>query len=244
MKGLGNVKFRPLVRAGVIPAVMASGMLALTAIPASAATVIGSAAGSMACVGNIDTVQETTSGVSYAVPSGGGQITSWSTNALNVFGPAGLLVWRPSATAGTYTLVAATTPVTLKAGMNTFTLTTPIAVQAGDVLGLRTQGSTDCIQSAGAGNTIGYRVGPTVAVGALETMLKDPLPLTIDVSATIGPASTPGGGGTGGGCQSGTGEKGDGDKDKGDKLSEKSDSDHDKPDCDHAKHHKNHRHDR
>jgi hypothetical protein len=239
MKGLRKVKFRPLVRAGFVPAIMASAILVLTAIPASAATVIGSAVGTTGCVGNMDMVQETTSGVSYAVPTGGGQITSWSTNAVNIFGPAGLLVWRPTATAGTYTLVAATTPVALKAGMNTFTLTTPIAVQAGDVLGLRTQGSADCIQTAGAGNTIGYRVGPTVGVGAQETMLKDPLPLTLDVSATVGAASSSGGGGTGGGCG-----KGDGAGEKGDPHLARSDSDHDKPDCDPDKHHKKHRHDR
>jgi hypothetical protein len=203
--------FRPSARAGLILAALAAGVLALSSIPASAATVIGSATGTvgLGCSGNMDTVQLTSAGVGYAVPAPGGVITSWSTTALNNLGPAGLLVWRPTTTAGTFTLVAATTPAPLTLGLNTFNLTTPISVQAGDVLGLRSEGRTDCIASAAAGNLMGYHVGPTVGLNQPEALLTDPLLLTLNVSATIGTVAPPTGTPpptTGGGDEQQTGD--------------------------------------
>src|ERR1700686_5079975 len=129
-----KVIFRPSARAGIMGAALAVGILASSPIQAGADTVIGSATAT-AGVGcrNLDTVQLSSAGVSYAVPAGGGLITSWSTTALINPGPAGLLVWRPTATPGTYTLEVATTPAALLPGLNTFNVTPPIAVQAGDV---------------------------------------------------------------------------------------------------------------
>jgi hypothetical protein len=193
---------RPFARAGLILALLAGAVLALNSIPAAAATVIGQATGTvgMSCT-NMDTVQLSSVGVNYAVPTGGGIITSWSTTANTNLGPAGLLVWRPTATANAYTLVASTTPTALVLGLNTFNLNPGITVQAGDVLGLRSEGRTDCIASAATGNVIGYHTGATAAT---ETLATDPLALTLNVSATIGtvapPTGTPpptgGGGGT------------------------------------------------
>jgi hypothetical protein len=204
-----KVIFRPSARAGIMGAALALGILGLSPIQAGAATVIGSATAT-AGVGcrNLDTVQLSSAGVSYAVPAGGGVITSWSTTALINPGPAGLLVWRPTTTPGTYTLVAATTPAALLPGLNNFTLTTPIPVQAGDVLGLRSAGGIDCGASAPTGNLMGYHVGTTAAPGVTEAFTTDPLALTLNVSATIGtvtPPPTGGGGGTGGGGTGGGG---------------------------------------
>jgi hypothetical protein len=217
MDAIRQVIFRPSARTGVMGAALAVGIFALTSIQAGAATVGSATATAGVGCRNLDTVQLTWAGVSYAVPAGGGVITSWSTTALINPGPAGLLVWRPTATPGTYTLVAATTPTALLPGLNTFNLTTPIPVQAGDVLGLRAAGGIDCGASAAMGNTMGYHVGTTAVPGAQEAFLTDPGTFTLDVSATIGtvpttttPPPTGGGGGTGGGGTGGGGTGGGG----------------------------------
>jgi hypothetical protein len=208
MDAIRQVTFRPSARTGVMGAALAVGILALTSIQVSAAaTVIGSASATpgIGCR-NLDTVQESSAGISYAVPAPGLQINQWSTLAIGNLGPAGLLVWRPTTTAGTYTLVAATTPVALVLGPNTFNLTTPIAVQTGDLLGLRAEGFVDCAATAAAGNSMGFHVGPTVGPNLAEAFTPDPL-LMLNVTATLGPvpATTPppGGGGTGSGQNGG-----------------------------------------
>jgi hypothetical protein len=208
MDATRQVFFRPSARAGVIGTALAVGILVLTSIQASAATVIGTASATpgVGCR-YLDTVQLSSAGISFAVPAPGGQITQWSTLALTNVGPAGLLVWRPTATPGTFTLVAATTPVPLVAGPNTFNLTTPIPVNAGDLLGLRSEGPTDCAANASAGNLMGFHVGPTPGTGLPEAFITDQLPLTLNVTATVGPVPTttppPTGGGTGSGGNGG-----------------------------------------
>ncbi|MFI5281952.1 MAG: hypothetical protein ACHQ0J_02340 [Candidatus Dormibacterales bacterium] len=179
----------PVARAGVIATGIALLSLAIASIPAAAATVIGSATGNFACGAGIDTVQLSTSGgTSYAVPAGGGAITSWSTQVGAITGQAALLVWRPTATYGTLTLVGESPHVALTANaLNTFNLTTPITAQAGDVLGLRVESQSICIQSPGvATGVIGFKAGTTPAVGVTATFSVDPLSLTLDVSATLG----------------------------------------------------------
>lgn len=187
--------YRPFARAGLVFAIVTAGVLTASSIPAAAATTIGSptATTGIGCPVNMDTVQLSAAGISYSVPAGGGFITSWSTTANVNLGPAGLLVWRPTGTANTYTLVAATTTMPLTLGLNTFNLTAPgIAVQAGDVLGLRSVGKTDCIAQAGSGNLMGYR-GPTSGTAPV-TFTTDPLALTLNVSATVGTTTPPSGG--------------------------------------------------
>ncbi len=169
--------------------------LLFTATPAGAQTTIGLANGGTVCSGSFDTVQEVATTTSYSVPAGGGTITDWSTTASVNTGSAGLLVWRPTATAGTYTLVAAIVPVPMNVGLNAFHLATPIAVQGGEVLGLHTDGSVDCGAAGNGQDTIGFETAPTVAVGADESFSTDPATLTLDVSATFQPPSTGGGGG-------------------------------------------------
>ena len=116
---------------------------------AAAATVIGQNQGTAGCSGGLgmDTVQTASSGPSYAVPAGDWQITDWSTQAPAAQdGTLALEVWRPTPTAGSYTLVDISTaqPVAAGSGPSTFTLAPPIAVRAGDLLGLRITGGVGC----------------------------------------------------------------------------------------------------
>lgn len=194
MDAIRTVIFRPFARAAMLAFAVGVSLVPITSIPAAAATVIGSATGNMACSAGMDTVQLSTSaGTSFAVPTGANLITGWSTLAGGDTGTVALLVWRPTATAGTFTLVGESPLVTLTPNsVNTFTLAVPISVHPMDVLGLRVQGRAECIQQPGAGtDVIGYRVGATVAVGATETFLTDPLNLTLDVSATVGTSTPP-----------------------------------------------------
>jgi len=88
--------------------------------------------------GNTSNVQVSAgSGVpSYVVPSGINEITSWSAEGGLVNSLLALEIWRPTTTAGSYVLVGVSPPEVIIANtLNTFTLSSPIPVQAGDVLG-------------------------------------------------------------------------------------------------------------
>jgi hypothetical protein len=194
MDAIRTAVFSPFARASVVAAAAAVWLLGINSLNVSAATAIGSATGNMGCASGMDTVQLSTSGAtSFTVPTGASTITGWSTLAGADIGPAALLVWRPTATAGTFTLVGESPLMTLTPNvLNSFALTTPIAVQPLDVIGLRVDGRAECIQQPGAASdVIGYRVGATPAVGGTEAFLTDPLNLTLDVSATVGTATTP-----------------------------------------------------
>ncbi len=181
---------QPLARVLVIAITLALAAVMLISSSVRAATVIGSAVGSVPCGTGIDTVQTASGGASYAVPAGGGTISAWSTQAGVDAGPAALLVWRPTATPGTYMLVGESPLVTLTAGtLNTFNLSKPIAVNAGDLIGLRLEGPLECAQAGTSANTFGYSVGPTPAVNASEAMLPN-TGFTLDVAATMGSAAT------------------------------------------------------
>jgi hypothetical protein len=96
----------------------------------------------------------------------------------------------------TFTLVA-TSPLATPVGtvVNTFTLAAPdrIAVQAGDLLGLRIEGaSTDtalCVQPA-PGGTYGFSGGAQPAVGATMAFVGQPAS-QLNVSATVESSTTP-----------------------------------------------------
>ena len=145
-----RVTFRASARIGAIAASLAAAaalLLPSTALASPAQ--IGSAQGNTPCNllrGPFDSFQLTSQGVSYAVPSGGTSITSWSVQAYSGdTGPVALEVWNP--TPPVYTLVQMSALQPLAAGMNTFDLTsTPITVQAGDLIGLRVEGPLTCMQ--------------------------------------------------------------------------------------------------
>ncbi len=73
----------------------------------------------------------------YVVPAGNWRVSSWSTQAGAAGGSMSLMIFRPTATPGTFTVVGESPVQTLTANsLNTFTLTSPIAVQPGDLLGM------------------------------------------------------------------------------------------------------------
>lgn len=189
MIGVRAAAKQPFARVLVLAMTLALAAVILISGSVRAATVIGSAVGSVPCGTGIDTVQTASGGASYAVPAGG-TVSAWSTQAGVDAGPAALLVWRPTATPGTYMLVGESPLVTLTAGtLNTFNLSKPIAVNAGDLIGLRLEGPLECAQAGTSGDTFGYSVGPTPAVNASEAMLPN-TGFTLDVAATMGSAAT------------------------------------------------------
>jgi hypothetical protein len=182
-------------------------MAAILVLPAVAvAGSIGSALGTVSnCAVGFDTVQMSSSGPTYAVPTGGGFITAWSMQGGSAtdIGPVGLQVWRPTATPGSYTLVG-TSPLTslTPSVMNNFNLATPIAVQAGDLIGLRLEGPSMCATVTGNPNDVfGSASGTTPAVGATEAFASNSS-TELNVAATVSATAGSGGGGGGGtpGC--------------------------------------------
>jgi hypothetical protein len=118
----------------------------------------------------------------YAVPSGGGEITSWSfaTLGATASSPYGFLVVRPSG-AG-YTIVGGdneTVPTSVPA-IATFSLPTPILVQAGDLLGavLEPTDTVPCLLQGGttsaadvySGGTTTGATGSAVGLGQLGNL--------------------------------------------------------------------------
>jgi hypothetical protein len=183
--------FRPVARAGVVASSLAMIATLLSASATIASTAIGSAAGNITCSAGFDTVQVSWSSGTYAVPAGGGPITSWSTQAGPLAGPVGLQVWRPTATANSYQLVGASPLVTLvPSTLNTINLATPISVKAGDLLGLRIEGRAYCqLTSSIATDTYGGRLGATPAVGAIAAFSVNKF-AQLDIAATVTTAVT------------------------------------------------------
>src|ERR1700687_2106867 len=139
--------FRQLKHPAVIAPAIALIAMVFSASPAFAGTTIGSPSGTSICSTPASLVQVSSSTGAYTVPAGGGSISSWSIQATAWPGPVGLQVWRPTATALTYTLVGGSLLLTLATGTgNTITLAAPIQVQAGDLLGLRIEVKAACMQ--------------------------------------------------------------------------------------------------
>ncbi len=193
MRASRVLMIRNSARAAVIGSVVAAATVVL-ATTAMAATTIGSLATTpLPCAGPYDTVQATSTGASYTIPAGGGAITSWSTQAGANTGSAALEVWRPTAVAGSYLLVGAgpVTPLT-PSTLNSFTLATPISVQAGDLLGLRFEGSVGCGQStANAGDAYGYALGTTAPAAGTTVAMRTATNFLLNVTATVGTVAPP-----------------------------------------------------
>lgn len=94
----------------------------------------------------------------YVVPAGGGVITSWSTSFGAAGSPVDLLVGRPGG--GGFAALALdpeTLPTPIPAShISTFTLAHPVAVEAGDLIGLDIPAGTNatCFQGGAAGDTV------------------------------------------------------------------------------------------
>ena len=177
------------------------GLLVATVTPAlvlpasaSGAVTIGEtdSGATLSCPPDFNRVQDSTAPTSpsYAVPAGGGVITSWSHDAaaglasemrLKVFRKTGASAYL---TVGHSLVVPLTSP-----GLKTFE--TQISVQAGDRLGIRTGASlTGCLHAGISGDQV--RVSATVDADPEpgDTALFNPLPVTesrLNVSATVEP---------------------------------------------------------
>ncbi len=162
----------------LVRAALAAGLpgclLLLASGSASAATTIGQNGADVAgtCgAGNTFVQTATATGVpSYAVPAGGGVISSWSFLAGSTSGEGDKLkVVRSNGTANQFVVVGESalemmTPSTL----NTFQVRMP--VQAGDLIGLFTVDGNDCVVSTHTpGNTDAYVAGADPAPGTTFT---------------------------------------------------------------------------
>jgi len=176
--------------------------LGLLAAPsgAAAATVIGQAQDGSTCSAGTgeDTVQLASAGPSYVVPTGAWLITDWSTQAsASVDGNLALEVWRPTTTAGSYVLVGISPAQTVTAGsgVNTFTLAQQIAVQPGDLLGLRVTGIAGCATFTGnftGGDAYGLAGGtPTPTAGSTTVFPFAIRGFELNVAATLAAAAPP-----------------------------------------------------
>lgn len=191
-----RVALRAGARIGVIAASLAAAAaLVLPTTALAGSTQIGALSpgqGDYACSG-IDVVQSMSGGSSYAVPSGGTSITSWSIQAgATDAGSAALEVWTPTATPTIYQLVGISpleslTPDTL----NTFDLSSsPIPVIAGDLLGLHVEGNVSCAfytgnTATGSADLIQIGTGPTPGVGADETLNQSGQAAELNIVATV-----------------------------------------------------------
>lgn len=152
--------------------VLANGALAVTSVTIGQA----SPAANSDCTGNNALAQTAVSaGPSYMVPSGNWNITSWSTYAYG--GQMGLIVLRPTAIPGSYTVVGASQVQTLASTnvLQTFSLDTatdpPIAVQAGDLLGFwATARTVGCALISAPGDTYVY-AGPFSSQPSVGTVI-------------------------------------------------------------------------
>jgi hypothetical protein len=181
---------RSLGRIGAAAAVSAASLVVGVSAPAVAATTsIGQLGGDFPCAGDIDAVQNSvTSGTPYAVPAGNWVVTSWSTYA--GAGPPGSLqleMWRPTGTANDYMLVGIS-PVgtTTTSGTNTFSLAAPLAVQGGDLLGLRnlTFGYA-CVHAFGTGGSTNAGINGTEPLPGEVRTIPPAQDAALNITATL-----------------------------------------------------------
>ena len=134
---------------------------------AQAATAsMGGTGATIPCGSVADFVQDTSVDSKYTVPAGLWQLTSWSTEQIgNLSASMQLLVYRPTVTPGAYTVIGKSPlSATFTTGINTFTLTSPITVVGGDLLGFRPgSGNQLCGRTAPSTSRYHIRSGATAA---------------------------------------------------------------------------------
>jgi hypothetical protein len=159
-------------------------LLALGTTVGSAATTV--TIGSTFSAAGCNTAYAVQTGNStYVVPAGDWRVTSWSTQA-GAGGSMNLMIFRPTATPGTYTVVGESPVESLTANsLNTFTLASPIAVQPGDLLGLWSTGA-NCAGFGGGVVPFDF-VSTPPPVGATLTPLFTQA-LHLNISAVLSPA--------------------------------------------------------
>src|SRR5262249_26427607 len=165
-------------------------LLALGSASASAATTIGqtTAATNYQCLAEFDLQTGVASGNGYVVPTGSWLLASWSTFAGMGLGSTGggmsLMIFRPVAVPGSYTVVAESPLKVLTANvLNTFPAS--VVVQGGDLLGFWSGGDAACATNTGLpGDVNPFNFGPQPAVGATVTPQIAP-GFRLNISATI-----------------------------------------------------------
>ncbi|HEY2632047.1 MAG TPA: PASTA domain-containing protein [Solirubrobacteraceae bacterium] len=125
----------------------------------------------------------------YVVPAGGGQITSWSTNAEGATAgtPLTFLALRPGVP-GSYTVVGSDSETLPAGGIATFNIAKPIAVNAGDVIGLYSTTTTAfCFFTGGSSAADVVSAGPAGAPtpGATYTTKESGPTDLVNVSANL-----------------------------------------------------------
>jgi hypothetical protein len=179
-------------RAGLLAAMVAGSLAVGVGAPAGAATTtIGQLGSNFECAANADFVQVGVgSGNTYTVPAGNWNVTSWSSQA--GFGNVGagslqLEIWRATGTPDQFQLVGIS-PVgtTAATGTSTFVLAAPIAVQGGDLLGLRNLTQFYGCDSIGVGNTLNAEFNTTTPVsGDVRTLPSAGQSAALNIAATL-----------------------------------------------------------
>jgi hypothetical protein len=176
-------------------------VVALLPQSVAAATSIGQAADGATCSAGtgMDTVQ-TASALplpGYMVPDGSWQVTGWSAEASSQMDSTlQLEIWRPTTTADTFILVGIGSPQTLltDSGVNTYPLAAPIAVQTGDLLGLRVTGLAGCSSFTGNFTGDAYRLAlgtPSPTPGSNTVFPYLSLGVELNVAATLEASAPP-----------------------------------------------------
>ena len=196
MRRLCGVLAGVVLAAGSLVVVDALPVLSTGAGTATESITIGEVGGpgrNYNCGADTDIVQITAS-ASYVVPAGAWSLTSWSTltGTGDDLTPATLQleVWRATGGPSEYLLVGISPVITTTPpGLNSFALPVPIAVQEGDVLGLRSVGPNPqygCQRRAPG--SFGSVSGATPTAGDTRTFTKDDGNAeccTLDVTATL-----------------------------------------------------------
>jgi hypothetical protein len=136
-------------------------------------------------------------GASYTVPGGTWTLSQWSTLANGAGGSMSALVFRATATPGSYSVVGASSVKTLTPSvLNTFTA--DIKVKGGDILGLWVSAGTGCGFSTGNGADTYRFVAPVASppsVGSVVTTTFTATTFRINIKATLEERGGGGGGG-------------------------------------------------
>jgi hypothetical protein len=167
--------------------------LGVIAPAASASTTIGQllppyAAGS--CGASVAQTAVETGTQSYAVPAGGGVITSWQTQTGPNAGTVKLKVFRPTGSPTVYYVVGEDGPRSIAANTSpSFSSGIRIPVQAGDLLGLHGAG-TNCTSYQPGKNgyhSVGFGLGMDPLAGNNATVEGGTSQMALEITAKIEP---------------------------------------------------------
>jgi hypothetical protein len=195
------VAFRPVARVGLIASSLALLAMLLSPTPTLAATTLGTTGDliDVVCFNpSQDSVQLSSAdpAVSYTVAAAG-NITSWNTQSIGLPGLVGLQVWRLSApatqTSPAFYMLVGASPTVVPTG-TPITLANPIAVQAGDMIGMRMEGLVACGHRTGAlGDTWATAAGtiPALPVLGTEPFATPTTSFRLNISATIADVTPP-----------------------------------------------------